>query len=518
MDTSEMKLWPFAEAEKIIKRIENNKSKKDFCVFETGYGPSGLPHIGTFGEVLRTIMVMKAFKLFSRTETKLFVFSDDMDGLRKVPENIPKKHLIEEHINKPLSDIPDPFNEFESFSQHNNFKLKQFLNRFGFKYDFQSSTKLYKSGYFNEGLSDVLNNYEKIRNIILPTLGKERRSTYSPFLPICCKTGKVLQVKINEIDTKTNEIIYYNDELKKDVKTSVHNGKCKLQWKVDWAMRWKVLDVDYEMNGKDLIESFKLSSKINRVIGGEPPVNLTYELFLDENGEKISKSIGNGISVDEWLSFAPQESLELFMFQSPKKAKRLYFDSIPKSTDELIKHNNNFLNQNEEEKKNNPIWFINTEKKEIIPDNLTFSMILNLASVCNAENSSILWGFIENYYPNLDKKESIFLNDLLNLGVSYYKKFILPNKKHRKATELEKKGFLLMIEVLENLNGDETSEEIQSKIYEIGKKLNFENLRDWFKAFYEVILGQAQGPRIGSFIKFYGITETLNLLKKVHLE
>ena len=400
--------WPFVEIRKLLKDRKEIIKKKQKITFQTGYGPSGLPHIGTFGEVARTTMMINALNHIEKIKHELITFSDDMDGLRKVPENIPKKHLIEEHINKPLSDIPDPFNEFESFSQHNNFKLKQFLNRFGFKYDFQSSTKLYKSGYFNEGLSAVLNNYEKIRNIILPTLGKERRSTYSPFLPICCKTGKVLQVKINEIDTKTNEIIYYNDELKKDVKTSVHNGKCKLQWKVDWAMRWKVLDVDYEMNGKDLIESFKLSSKINRVIGGEPPVNLTYELFLDENGEKISKSIGNGISVDEWLSFAPQESLELFMFQSPRKAKRLYFDSIPKSTDELIKHNNNFLNQNEKEKKNNPIWFINTEKKEIIPDNLTFSMILNLASVCNAENSTILWGFIENYYPDLDKKESFF--------------------------------------------------------------------------------------------------------------
>ena len=283
-------------------------------------------------------------------------------------------------------------------------------------------------------------------------------------------------------------------------------------------MRWKVLDVDYEMNGKDLIESFQLSSKINRVIGGEPPVNLTYELFLDENGEKISKSIGNGISVDEWLSFAPQESLELFMFQSPRKAKRLYFDSIPKSTDELIKLNNNFLNQNEEEKRKNPIWFVNIKKKEAIPENLTFSMILNLASVCNAENSKILWGFIDNYYPSLNKEKSIFLNDLLNLGVSYYKKFILPNKKHRKASEQEKRGFLLIIDVLENLKGNETSEEIQSRIYEIGKKLKFENLRDWFKAFYEVVLGQTQGPRIGSFIKFYGIDATLKLLKKVHLE
>ena len=514
MNNSDLKLWPFDEALKIKKRVELQKSKKDLCIFQTGYGPSGLPHIGTFGEVLRTIMVAKALKSISSLKTRLYVFSDDMDGLRKVPENIPEKEMIKKNLYKSLSSVPDPFKKFNSFSEHNNFKLQQFLNRFNFDYHFKSATNLYKSGFFNEGLSDVLFNYEKIKNVILPTLGKERRETYSPFLPVCSQTGQVLQVKIEEIDLKNSKVAYFNPHQNKIVENSIHNGDCKLQWKVDWAMRWKVLEVDYEMNGKDLIESFQLSSKINKIIGGRPPVNLTYELFLDHNGEKISKSIGNGISVDDWLDFAPQESLELFMFQSPRKAKRLYFDSIPKSTDEFIKYKNQYLNQNEDERKNNPTWFINLKDKEMIPENLTFNMILNLASVCNAENPDILWGFIESYYPNIKKKKTKFLNQLLELGVNYYKKFVLPNKKYRPPHDKEVRGFKLIIKMLKKIDPKSSGEEIQSKIYEIGMSLDYEKLREWFSGFYEVILGQKEGPRIGSFIKLYGINKTIILLKE----
>ncbi len=518
MDKNQLKLWPFDEARKLDKRLGYKKTNETTCNFQTGYGPSGLPHIGTFGEVLRTSMVIKAFKEKIITDNeypvRLIVFSDDMDGLRKVPENIPNKELIRENLEKPLTSIPDPFGKFDSFANYNNQKLKEFLDKFSFNYEFKSSTELYKSGFFNKGLTDVLENYEKVRNVILPTLGKERRESYSPFLPICGNTGKVLQVKINEIDKKNKKILYLNPYSKKDTEISILDGNCKLQWKVDWAMRWKVLKIDYEMNGKDLIESFHLSSKINRIIGGNPPVNLTYELFLDENGEKISKSIGNGISVDEWLNFAPQESLELFMFQSPRKAKRLFFDVIPKTTDEFIKYKNKFLTQKKEEKYQNPVWFLNLLDSEKVPEGISFNMILNLASVCNAENIDILWGFIENYYPNLVRKNHLFLNKLLEFGVNYYKKFILPNKCYRLPSTKEILGFKMMIEMLKKLNGNENSEDIQTKIYDIGMKLEFENLKEWFSAFYEVILGQNQGPRIGSFIKFYGINETLKLFEK----
>ena len=511
MKESKLKQWPFIEAKKILKRFE--KSSKTECVFQTGYGPSGLPHIGTFGEVLRTTMVIKAFQHISKIPTKLFVFSDDMDGLRKVPENIPNQKLVEKNLEKPLSSIPDPFEKFESFAKFNNNKLIEFLDSFDFKFEFKSATKHYKSGLFNNGLEAILNNYDEVLSVILPTLGKERRETYSPFLPICNETGKVLQAKVLELNKKTKNIVYLDPYSSKKKETSIFDGNCKLQWKVDWAMRWYVLGVDYEMNGKDLIESYMLSSKINRLIGGKPPVNFTYELFLDEKGEKISKSIGNGISVDDWMKFSPKQSLELFMFQNPNRAKKLHFDVIPRFTDDFLKFQQNYDNLNEQDKINNPLWFIDFKNLEKIPEKITFNMILNLASVCNAESKEVLWGFIYNYYPDLKQTQNKLLDKLLEYGVQYYNQFILPEKKYRPATRKEKDGFKQIIVFLKSVSDDLEAEEIQTKIYEIGMSLNFENLKDWFSGFYQVVLGQQQGPRLGSFIKFYGIDKTVELLE-----
>ena len=506
------KLWPFIEANKILKRLKDNG--KDECIFQTGYGPSGLPHIGTFGEVLRTSMVIKAFNMISEIPTKLFVFSDDMDGLRKVPLNIPNQDMVKCHLEKPLTSIPDPYNEFNSFAEYNNNKLKKFLDNFEFEFEFKSSTSHYKNGDFNSGLEAVFDNYDKILNIILPTLGSERRKTYSPFLPICKSSGKVLQVVIDSIDKKQKTIQFLNPITSEKESYSVFDGNCKLQWKVDWAMRWYVLGVDYEMNGKDLIESFILSSKINRIIGGKPPNNFTYELFLDENGEKISKSIGNGISVEDWLDFSPRESLELFMFQNPTRAKRLYFDVIPKMTDDYLRLRKNYEDLDNEEKFQSPVWFLNHEKDFKILKNFSFNMILNLANVCNAESSDVLWGFIENYYGDVDRSKFPLVHKLLEYGVQYYNKFVLPKKKYRKPDEKEKLGFKKIIEMLSKLEDNCEAEEIQTQIYDIGMQLGFDNLKDWFSAFYQVILGQDQGPRLGSFIKFFGISQTIALLKE----
>ena len=511
MDNKNLKQWPFTEAKKILKRLKG--SSKDYCIFQTGYGPSGLPHIGTFGEVLRTTMVIKAFTFLSEIPTKLYIFSDDMDGLRKVPDNVPNKNLIEKNLDKPLSSIPDPFEKFSSFSEHNNNKLREFLDSFNFKYEFKSATNHYKAGIFNDGLEAIFDNYDKILDIILPTLGKERRGTYSPFLPICKTTGKVLQAKVKELDKNKKKIIFINPLTDKEEETSIFNGECKLQWKVDWAMRWLVLGVDYEMNGKDLIESYILSSRINKIIGGNPPVNFTYELFLDEKGEKISKSIGNGISLEDWLKFSPKESLELFMFQNPNRAKKLFFDVIPRTTDEFLKLSQTYQKLDEDSKINNAIWFINCDKNRQIPENITFNMVLNLASVCNAESSDILWEFIYNYYPEMRNEKNDWIDELLNYGVYYFKEFILPNKEYRPPDEKETKGFKMMIDVLKKMPLTIEAEDIQTEIYNIGMSLEFENLRDWFSGFYEVILGQKQGPRLGSFIKFYGINRTIELLE-----
>ncbi|MEE2694739.1 MAG: lysine--tRNA ligase [Pseudomonadota bacterium] len=512
MNDVNLKLWPFLEAKKLIKRLEDLGKKE--CILQTGYGPSGLPHIGTFGEVLRTSMVIKAFKRLSKVPTRLYVFSDDMDGLRKVPQNIPNKKMIEDNLDKPLSSIPDPFEKFKSFSEHNNFMLVEFLKKFDFNFEFKSATDHYKKGFFNSGLEAILDNYEKIIEVILPTLGKERKKTYSPFLPICRKSGRVLQVKVENIDKKKKRIFYINPFTKVKESSSIFDGECKLQWKVDWAMRWYVLDVDYEMNGKDLIESFILSKRINKIIGGKPPNNYTYELFLDENGEKISKSVGNGISVDDWLKFSPQESLELFMFQNPNRAKRLYFDVIPKMTDEYLRYRKDYDNLEIEKKLQNPLWFIDSDKDHKILENFSFNMILNLANVCNAETPDILWGFIENYYKNIDREDYPMVQILLEHGVNYYNKFVLPNKKYRPPNTIEKEGFKKLIKVLEDLNDDCEANDIQTKIYDIGMSLDFENLKDWFSAFYQVVLGQKEGPRLGTFIKFYGINKTIDLLKE----
>src|SRR3954469_25961623 len=302
--------WPFEEARKLVARTGGKVPAKGYVLFETGYGPSGLPHIGTFGEVVRTTMVRQAFQRLSDIPTRLFCFSDDMDGLRKVPDNVPNKEMLAQHLGKPLSRIPDPFsNEHPSFGAHNNARLRAFLDRFGFDYEFASSTDYYTSGKFDTALLRMLERLEKVMAIMLPSLREERAASYSPFLPICPRTGMVLYVPISEHDVKAGTVSYDDPETKERVTLPVTGGHCKLQWKPDWAMRWFALGVDYEMAGKDLIDSVKLSGKICAALGGTPPEGFNYELFLDDKGQKISKSKGNGLTIDEWLRYASPESL-----------------------------------------------------------------------------------------------------------------------------------------------------------------------------------------------------------------
>ncbi len=508
------KAWPFVEARALLKGLNNKVPEKGFVLFETGYGPSGLPHIGTFGEVARTSMVLHAFSILSDIPSKLLPFSDDMDGLRKVPENLPNQKMLEEHIGKPLSAIPDPFGTHESLGAHNNARLMAFLDDFGFKYEFMSSTDCYKSGKFDKTLLRVLERLEKINNVILPTLGQERRQTYSPFLPICPKTGRVLQVSVIKCDLDAGTIVYEDNERKK-VEVAVTGGHCKLQWKVDWAMRWAALDVDYEMSGKDLIDSVKLSGKICKILDGTPPVGFTYELFLDENGEKISKSRGNGLSLEDWLRYAPAESLSLFMYQKPKTAKRLHFDVIPKSVDEHITHLSNLSLQEPAKQIENPAWHIhkgiplNGEKVQ-----LSFNIILNLVSVCNSKDKSLLWYFISRYRPNASIDTAPNLDRLLDFAINYYTDFVLPTKRYRKASYDECRAMEDLLSSLLTLDEDVGAEKIQEKVYEVGKRHPFPELKAWFNALYEVLLGQSHGPRMGSFIALYGINETCDLLNR----
>lgn len=507
--------WPFREAERIAERLKQ-KGKTE-ALFETGYGPSGLPHIGTFGEVARTSWVRKAFTELTGLNSRLLAFSDDMDGLRKVPDNVPNKEMLREFLGKPLTRIPDPFGKFESFGAHNNNMLQDFLRAFGFEFEFASASDYYASGRFDAALLHVLKHHDEIVQIILPTLGVERKATYSPILPIHPRTGVVMQVPIDKVDAAHGTVFWTDPESGAKFETSVLGGNAKLQWKADWAMRWYALDVDYEMSGKDLIDSVKLSSSICRALGKEPPVTLTYELFLDEKGQKISKSKGNGLSIDEWLTYAPKESLAQFMYHAPQRAKRLFFDVIPRATDDYI--NAVAALPTAEKPHDNPAWHIHGG---VAPSHagspISFTMLLNLASVSNADNAEMLWGFIRAYMPEANAESFPFLAELVHYAVAYNRDFVAPKRQYRAPTEVERAA-------LEDLRarlasgkeadypGDNQAERLQNLVYAVGKEQEFKPLKAWFDCLYQVLLGTEEGPRFGGFIALYGVARTIALIE-----
>jgi lysyl-tRNA synthetase, class I len=506
------KAWPFQIAKQILTKLQGKKPKKGYVLFETGYGPSGLPHIGTFCEVIRTQMIKNAFEMISDIPTRLFVISDDMDGLRKIPDNIPNVDMLVANMQKPLTSIPDPFNQEESYGAFMNKKLCNFLDNFGFEYEFYSATKLYKTGALDEFLLKALSCYDSIMSVMLPTLGEERQQTYSPFLPICPKSGRVLYVPIIRKDLDGGTITYIDPETNDEITTLVTGGRCKLQWKPDFGVRWAALDVDFEMYGKDHLANSKLYRGICHIVGGKGPVEFCYEMFLDENGKKISKSKGNGVSIDQWLKYAPVESLSYYMYQSPTKAKKLYFSAIPKSVDDYITSLEKFYESSETEKLENPVWHIHHgNPPEYNLRGLTFSLLLNLASVCNPEDKTILLSFIYRYAPELNEHEQKFVDSLASYAVQYYHDFIKPNKQYRNPSENDVVLLKEIAHKLKEIKNDCVAEEIQSIFYAIGKESGYE-LREFFKMTYEVLLGQEQGPRLGSFAKLYGIDRTISLI------
>jgi len=504
--------WPFVEAKRILREREKNIENKGKIILQTGYGPSGLPHIGTFGEVARTSMVVNALNQLTDIPKDIITFSDDMDGLRKVPENIPNQEKLENYLHKPLTQVPDPFEKYNSFGEHNNEMLKNFLNNFGFKYSFKSSTELYKSGNFNSTLKLILKNYNGIMDIIIPTLRKERQKTYSPFLPICPETGVVLEIPVLEIDEKNSKIIFDNQG--KKLEKSILDGNCKLQWKVDWAMRWYALDVDFEMYGKDLIESAILSTKIIRLLGKTNPSGFAYELFLDEKGEKISKSKGNGITIDEWLEYASPESLSLFMYQNPKRAKKLYREIVPKAVDEYLDFIEKGKNQNELQKLMNPVWHVHNGEMPKENFIMPFSMLLNLVESSNADSKDLLWKFVKKYKKDISKKDNPIFDKLIDYAIKYFNDVIKLKKIYKKPNDTEKVALEALVNALEKCDDDMQPEDIQTNIYTVGKENGYkENLRDWFKLIYEVVFGDENGPRMGFFISFFGVQETKELIK-----
>jgi lysyl-tRNA synthetase class 1 len=507
----ESKAWPYEEARKLLKRYPDGAPAKGHVLFETGYGPSGLPHIGTFNEVLRTTMVRHAFEALSDVPTRLIAFSDDMDGLRKVPGNVPNQAMLAEYIGKPLTRVPDPFEQYESFAHHNNAMLREFLDRFGFDYEFVSSTDMYNSGAFDEALRQVLRKYSDVMDVMLPTLRAERRATYSPVLPISPKTGIVLQVPVEVVDAEAG-LIAFEDEGERIVQSAL-GGLSKLQWKVDWAMRWYALGVDYEMAGKDLIDSVTQSSKICRVLGARPPEGFNYEMFLDEKGEKISKSKGNGLSLDEWLTYGTDESLAFYIYREPKKAKALHMGVIPRAVDDYWQFRANYPTQEAKEQLGNPVHHIHNGKvpTEALP--VTFGLLLNLVGVMGGDATKAqVWGYLGNYLPNAGPADYPALDKLIDYALAYNRDFVAPTLQRRAPEGVEIEALKRLDAVLAGLPADASAEDIQNHVYEIGKTGGFEQLRDWFKALYETLLGSSQGPRMGSFIALYGVANTRKLI------
>ncbi len=531
------KAWPFEEARKLIERLR--RSNKSEVIFETGYGPSGLPHIGTFGEVARTTMVRNAFRVLAgdSVKTRLIAFSDDMDGLRKAPDNIPNREIIERCMGKPLTEVPDPFGEYDSFAAHNNARLRSFLDRFGFEYEFMSSTEAYKSGRFDEALLRMLDRFDEVQAIMLPSLREERAATYSPFLPIHPRTGIVMQAPVLGHDAKAGTIRWRDSESNEVFETPVTGGRCKLQWKPDWAMRWYALGVDYEMAGKDLIESVKLSSRIARVLGAEPPAGFNYELFLDENGQKISKSKGNGLTIEQWLTYASPESLSLFMFQKPTAAKRLYFDVIPRTVDDYLGFLETYPKQEWRERLGNPVWHVHSGAPPA-PETLvhraeaqtsvSFAMLLNLAAVANSDNPAVLWGFLRRYAPAASPENHPRLDGLVRYAVVYFRDFVAPKKRYREADDVERDALLQISAKLAELPASASAEDIQHALYDIARPIpRYQDpaakgatpkrpgvSNDFFNMVYAILLGEERGPRLGSFIALYGLDETRALIDK----
>ncbi|WP_300584943.1 lysine--tRNA ligase [Marivita sp.] len=507
------KAWPFEEARRLLKRYEAAPPEKGYVLFETGYGPSGLPHIGTFGEVLRTTMIRRAFEVISDIPTKLICFSDDLDGMRKVPGNVPQQDMLAEHMHKPLTDVPDPFGTHESFGHHNNAMLRRFLDTFGFEYEFYSAREFYRSGQFDETLKRAVERYDEIMAVMLKSLREERRETYSIFLPIHPETGRVLYVPMKEVNA-TDYTVTFDDEDGREWTLPVTGGNVKLQWKPDFGARWAALDVDFEMYGKEHATNTAIYDRICEILGGRKPEHFSYELFLDEKGQKISKSSGNGISIDEWLTYASTESLSYFMYLKPKTAKRMHFDVIPKAVDEYHQQLRAYPTQDAAGQANNPVWHIHSgnvpESHMVVP----FSMLLNLASAAGAEDKDTMWAFIKRYAPDASPETHADLDQAAGFAVRYYEDFVKPTKTFRAPDAKERAAMEDLASRLEAHDGPTDDETLQTIVFAVGKDHGFDPLRDWFKALYEVLLGQSQGPRFGGFVALYGVDESVALIRK----
>jgi lysyl-tRNA synthetase class 1 len=510
--------WPFKEAQTLQKRFKAPPDKP--VTFETGFGPSGLPHIGTFAEVARTTWVQRAFEHLSGWETRLIAFSDDMDGLRKVPLNMPQPDMLAEHLGKPLCYIPDPFGQDESYSAHMNRKLQEFLDAYGFTYQFQSSQEAYERGDFDEGLAILLQKVEQVRAIILPTLGQDKRADWSPFFPICQKCGRIYSTRVIGYHPEDNTIDYVCDQPigsaagcgdKNTI--SILGGQVKVGWKVDWALRWYAYDVGYEMYGKDLIDSARLSGQITRLMSKQPPNGFFYEMFLDEEGRKISKSVGKGLTVNGWVSYAPLESLLHYLFQNPRRAKRLFWDVVPKSVDDYLADLRQYPSLDETKKPDQAIWHIFNLGRNVpaYDAGINFSLVNNLVSALGTDQAELTYEYLKRYDPSTANHEDM-VRDLVQKSINYYRDFILPGKQYRLPTEAERQLLQAARDRLSNFESDDEND-LQTIPFDIARENDIPPAKV-FQAFYQVVLGQERGPRFGTFARLVGKEKLLLLLDK----
>ncbi|WP_419827391.1 lysine--tRNA ligase [Sphingomonas sp.] len=504
------KAWPYDEARKLIKRWPDGKDGP--MLFETGYGPSGLPHIGTFTEVARTSMVRNAYGEMTGAATRLIAFSDDMDGMRKVPGNLPQQDMLREHLDRPLCRVPDPFSTHASFADHNNNRLREFLNAFGYEYEFVAASEAYADGRFDETLRAILRHYDAIMAVMLPTLGEERRRTYSPVFPIHPESGRVLQVPIEVVDAEEGIIAYADPQTGARREQSVLGGQAKCQWKVDWAMRWVALGVDYEMAGKDLIDSVTQSGKVAGVLGSRPPDGFNYEMFLDEAGAKISKTKGNGLTIEQWLEYGPIESLAFYVYREPRKARSLGFSVIPRAVDEYYQSLAAYSDQPIEQRLGNPVHHVHLGRVPAVDMPVSFALLLNLVSVAATDDARVLWRYVHRYAPQAAPETHPALDALIGYAIAYFRDFVASTLVRRAPDAREALALADLDRRFASLAPDADAAAIQEEVYEAGKAARYEPLREWFRVLYETLLGSTQGPRMGSFAALYGLAETRGLI------
>ena len=513
--TSEL-LWPYEEARKVAERVARYEAGRP-AIFQSGFGPSGMPHLGTMAELLRPSYVRKAFERLAQSGSieparpaRLIVFIDDMDGLRKVPENIPNRETTSFHLGEPVSRIPDPFGDCHpSFSEHMLSLLEKFLAPVEIEFELIKSTEMYGSGQFDEALKLILARHQQIIEIIAPTLREENRAGWSPVMPVCPSCGQVNSTLVTGYHPERASVEFSCEKNIGGSKScgfkgeqSVLGGKAKVGWKVDWALRWYALKVDYELYGKDLIDSARLSGQILKVLGGKPPLGFPFEMFLDEEGHKVSKSVGRGVTVDQWTRYAPIEVLKYFLLVNPRRARKLFLEAIPQYVDDYLDALRAYAAAPENERGNLPIdLVIQRTTPRRFDSELTFGMIMNLVSALGTGDRDLIWNYLTGYDPRIagNPDTERMGKTLMECALNVYADFIEPTKKRYLPEANERDQLRALMEFLVG-NSGATAEEIEKKIYDLGRE-NYDKPGKIFPLLYRVLLGQERGPRLGAFIK-----------------